>query len=258
VTARVLVTRPAGTWLQLTARFAGTGVVLQMSETTVQVDPIDGRPGDVAIDRLAGYDWLVVTSGRGVAALRARLAARGLTDLPPDLHVAAVGPATAAALSAAGHRVDLVAGEASSDGLYAALARHAAGGARLLIIRPEGAPGSLAAALRAAGGTVDEAPLYRTIASHGAGALADAAIAGAFAAVVFTAPSALDCWLDAAGAQRDDLVSALKRAARVAIGPTTKARLSAAGLPAAATADAPNENAVGDALSRALGVDLLP
>jgi uroporphyrinogen-III synthase len=252
VTARVLVTRPTGTWPALAARFEGTPVLLQMTETTTQVAPIDPRPGDEAIGRLESYEWLVVTSGRGVSALARVLASRGVTGLPPGLRVAVVGPATSRALSRIGARVELVAADASSDGLAASLRPRLTGGARVLVVRPEGAPGHLAAALRSGGALVDEAPLYRTIASAHAGELANAAIAGAFAGVVFTAPSSLNLWLDAAGARRGALVIALTRAARVAIGPTTSARLLSLGLPADATALAPSEEAVGDAIAHAL------
>jgi len=224
----------------------------------MQVEPIDPRPGDEAVGRLDRYDWLVATSGRGVVALVRRLAARGVTGLPPGLRVAAIGPATARALSEIGASVDLVADDASGDGLVASLGPRLARGERVLVVRPEGAPGAFAEALRSAGAKVDEAPLYRTIASERAGELADAAIAGAFAAVVFTAPSSLDLWLDAAGARRAALVGALAWAARVAIGPTTSAHLASLGLPADAVAEAPLEDAIGDAIARALpAFDLL-
>ena len=255
---RVLITRPAGTWPALQARFAGTPIVIQMTETTAQVDPIDARPGDAAVDRLDRYDWLVATSARGVSALSGLLARRGRSGLPAELHVAAVGPATARALAAIGARVDCVAENPSSDGVAAALGPRLFAGARVLLIRPEGAPGPLADALRGGGAVVDEAPLYRTIASGHASALADAAIAGEFAVVVFTAPSAIDLWLEAAGSRRGALASALARAARAAIGPTTAARLSSLGLPAAEVAEAPREEAVGDAIARLVrSIDLL-
>ena len=252
MTARVLVTRPAGTWPALAARFQGTPVLIQMTETATQVEPIDPRPGDEAIGRLGSYDWLVVTSGRAVSALVRRLAARGVAGLPPDLRVAAVGPATAGSLSGIGARVDLVAADPGSDGLAASLGPLLTGGSRVLVVRPEEASSPLALALRAGGAEVDEAPLYRTIASECAGELADAAIAGAFAAVVFTAPSSLSLWLDAVGARRGALVHALARVARVAIGPTTSAYLASLGLPADAVASAPTEDAVGDAIAHAL------
>ena len=119
-------------------------------------------------------------------------------------------------------------------------------------MRPEGAKGVLAAALRTGGVEVDEAPLYRTVAADRAVELADAAIAGAFSAVVFSAPSSLDLWLDAAGARRGALVTGLKAVARVAIGPTTSQHLASLDLPADAVAERPTEDAVGDAIARVL------
>jgi uroporphyrinogen-III synthase len=252
LTRLVLITHRAGTWPGLVARFQGTSVTLQLKETTTQADPIDPRPGDHALRALDGCSWLVVTSARGAAALERRLAAQGTLRLPPKLHVAAVGGATAEALAAIGVRVDLVASESSSAGLAADLSARLTPGARVLVVRPEGAPGPLTGLLAAVGAEVEEAPLYRTIASEHAAGLAAAAIAGAYAAVVFTAPSSLDLWLAAAGERRDALVAALARTARVAIGPTTAARLEAAGLPADAVAETPTELAIGDAIARAL------
>jgi uroporphyrinogen-III synthase len=252
VTARVLITRPAGSWPALTARFEGTPIVLQLTPTTQQVAPDDPGPGDEAIDRLVSYDWLVVTSGHGASALLRALAVRGGVGFPSQTRIAAVGPATARALSGAGFAVALTASDAHSEGLAAKLGPQVQGGARVLVVRPEGMPGTLAATLRAAGAVVDEAPLYRTIASEYAGALADAAIAGAFDSVVFTAPSSLDLWIEAAGARRGALFGALTHLARVAIGPTTAGRLAALGLAAQATAADPSEDAVGDAIEQVL------
>lgn len=252
MTSRVLVTRAAGTWPALTARFRGTPVVLEMAPTTIQVEPLDPRPGDDAIGRLHGYDWLIATSGQGVKALVLRLAARGIPDVPSRIRVAAVGPATARALEGIGLRVELLADDARSEGLVALLGPRLADGARVLLVRPEGVQSLLAAMLRVRGARVDEAPLYRTIVSGGAKDLAEAAIADAFAAVVLTAPSSLDLWLEAAGTRRGALVAALARSRRVAIGPTTAARLAAIGLAADAVADEPSEDAVGDAIARVL------
>jgi uroporphyrinogen-III synthase len=248
VTARVLVTRRAGSWPALAARFQDSPIVLQLTPTTAQVAPVDPRPGDEALDRLDRYDWLVLTSVQGVSALLRGLTSRGETGLPPGVRVAAVGPSTARVLSAAGVEITLVAADANSEGLAASLGPQLKGGARVLVVRPEGAEGMLPAALRSGGAVVDEAPLYRTIASEHAAPLADEAIGGAFAAVVFTAPSALTLWLGAAGARREALVGALTRCARVAIGPTTSARLASLGLSADAVALAPLEDAVGDAI----------
>ena len=251
MTFRVLITHPAGVWPALAARFQDTPVSLQMTETATQLDPVDPGPGDRALSQLASYAWLVVTSARGASALAQRLKAKGVT-LPHGLRVAAVGPATVYGLRAMGIEADVVAEEATGAGLASSLRSRLSEGARVLLIRPEGPPGPpgpLASALAAVGAAVDVAPLYRTVASDHAGALASAAIGGEFAAVVFTAPSSLDRWLDAARDRRAALIAALSKTVRVAIGPTTATHLQEAGLPAQRVAAAPTEAAIGDAIA---------
>jgi uroporphyrinogen III methyltransferase/synthase len=251
VSARVLVTRAAGTWPGLEARFETLPVRLQWDPTTSQVPPLDRAPGDAALAKLPEYDWLVLTSVRGVDALRD-------VPIPRTLRIAAVGPATAEAV---GQRLvsALVADQASSAGLAETLRAVVKPKAKVLIVVPEGSPGVLATTLRGRGVTVDEAPLYRTIASARAQALADQAIAGDFAAVFFTAPSSLTLWLEASGDLKAQLTAALAASARIAIGPTTEAALAKAGLFAAQVAEAPTQEAAGDAIERALrSVNLLP
>jgi uroporphyrinogen-III synthase len=247
VTSLVLVTRAEGSWPELAARFSKTSIRLQFTATTAQVDPLDGRPGDEALHDLDRFSWLVVTSGPGARALSRRLA-----SLPAGLRVAAVGRATAEALASCGFPSRVVAEEESASGLADCLAPLVAAGSRVLVVRPEGPHSDLAARLRSAGALVTEAPLYRTVASTHAVALADDAMASRFAGVAFTAPSTLRLWQQAAGDRGDELMAALRGVRRVAIGRTTAAYLADAGLPADATADSPSEAAVGDAIARAL------
>ena len=251
MSALVLVTRRAQSWPGLVARFRGTPIDIEIAPTTEQVEPRDPRPADEAVARLDRYHWLVLTSGQGVKALNMKLAARGRTGLPPELHVAVVGPATARACEGTGFPVELVAGEAHAAGLASSLQQRMRPDARVLLVRPEGAHGLLAAELRARGALVDEAPLYRTVPSDGAAALAGRALAGSFAGVAFTAPSSLDCWMEAAGQRGEALHEALRALVRVAIGPTTAAHLDSRGLRAQAVADEPGEDAVGDAIEAA-------
>jgi uroporphyrinogen-III synthase len=90
--------------------------------------------GDEPID-VSGYDWVVVTSANGAAELRRRM--QGTPG-----HVAAIGPATAAAFGV----VDLVPDVSTQEGLLAQLPRPAgrvlfaaARGARQLLVRELGA-----------------------------------------------------------------------------------------------------------------------
>jgi uroporphyrinogen III methyltransferase/synthase len=244
------VTRPAGTWPELARRFAGSGIEIEMGPTTVQVEPLDPAPADAALSRLGGYSWIVVTSGQGVKALTLRLAAREATA-PQAARWAAVGPATARALQGTGVRVELVADDPRGEGLAVQLAPRLSARDRVLVVRPEGTPHArLAPALRASGARVDEAPLYRTIASPDAARLADDVVAGRFGAVVWTAPSALHVWLEAAP-DPARLRGTLAGVRRIAIGPTTARALAAEGLPPDEVAEAPEEAQVGDAILRA-------
>ena len=250
---RVLVTRPPGSWPSLTGRFAGTALEIEMGSTTAHVEPLDPRPGDEALARLPSYAWIAVTSGQGVKALTLRLAARG-APVPASARWAAVGPATARALEGTGVRVDLVAEDARGEGLARALAPRLTARERVLVVRPEGAPHALlAAALRAAGARVDEAPLYRTVPSADAPRLVRATIEGRYGAIVWTAPSALTQWLVAAAGEAPRLLGALGALKRIAIGPTTAAALAAEGIPADEIAEAPEETQIGDAILRAAG-----
>jgi uroporphyrinogen-III synthase len=247
---RVLVTRPAGSWPELARRFSGSGIEIEMAATTSQVEPLDAAPGDAALARLAAYSWIVVTSGQGVKALTLKLAARE-AQAPPTARWAAVGPATARALLGTGVRVDLVADDPRGEGLAAQLAPRLTARDRILVVRPEGAAHALlAAALRASGARVDEAPLYRTVPGPDAARLTREAVAGRFGVVAWTAPSALHVWLEVAP-DAPRLREALAAVRRVAIGPTTARALALEGLPADEVAEAPEPAQVGDAILRA-------
>src|SRR5262249_14403177 len=96
---RVLVTRPRG---------QGADMVRQLEELgaagthvpTVEIREIDDpAPMDRAIAGIANYNWLVFTSANGVNAFidRLRQLGRDLRALG-NIHLAAIGPATAEAL----------------------------------------------------------------------------------------------------------------------------------------------------------------
>ncbi len=134
---RVLVTRPRGQERELVARLEAAG------HSTVHCPLIEVEPlGDEPI-QLAGYDWVIVTSANGARELLRRGEGR-----PGRL--AAIGPATAAALGGA----DLVAHVATQEGLLAELPRPAG---RVLVAAAEGARRLLVDELGA-----DFVPLYRT------------------------------------------------------------------------------------------------
>ena len=143
---RVVVTRAREGADRLSGRLRDEGFEV-LECPLVRIEAIDGPP------LLAGaYDWVLLTSARGVDHLLRRLQG----PMPP---VAAIGPGTADALRAHGIEPALVAEVSTQEGLAAAV-RERTGGApgRVLFPAAEGARDELARALGA-----EVVPVYRTV-----------------------------------------------------------------------------------------------
>ena len=155
---RILVTRPAEGADDLAALLTERG----LEPVVVPTVAIDIESTVAAVDRmlatLDGADWLVLTSANGARAIAARL---GDGVLPPGVRVAAVGPATAAALSAAGIGVDHVPDEFLTVAIVDGLGPLA--GSRVVLARADAATPDLRQALAARGADVDDVVAYRTI-----------------------------------------------------------------------------------------------
>ena len=118
------------------------------------------------------YTWLVFTSANGVSICFERLHSIGYDARAiGNVRVAAIGPATAAALACYGVNADLVPDEYIAEGVAAALIEDARQrdelleGKHILLARAEGARKVLVAELREAGAAVDEVAAYRTSAA---------------------------------------------------------------------------------------------
>jgi uroporphyrinogen-III synthase len=185
---------------------------------------------DRALDELAAgrYDWLVVTSVNGVAALRARASARGAGLDVGGARVAAVGPATEAALRDWGVAPDLVPGVATTAALGLAFPP---GSGEVLLARADRANPELGAALRAKGWRTREVVAYHTVP---AAALDQAARrrldGGTVDWVAFTAASTVEGFVRGYGGPPPAGVRV------AAIGPVTADAARAAGMSVAATA----------------------
>jgi uroporphyrinogen-III synthase len=297
---RVVVTRAAGQAGRLVERLRAAGAEV-VELPTVVAEPLADRAAlDAALASLDGYDWLVLTSANGAAALgpphtspkTVRLTSRARADgsplplagtrvrvgaapsrregdegvlasaepaplchpepsegshpspsggYPPEgegtrPRLAAVGPATASALTGLGWPAPWTPSRPNGRALAEELPVRP--GERVLLLRSDLADPALPAALAGRGARVDEVVAYRTVPRPAP--LADPPEADAY---VLMSPSAVD-----------GLVNALGGAARlagktiVAAGPTTAAHLARLGLPAV-QADAPTPDAIVDALA---------
>jgi uroporphyrinogen III methyltransferase/synthase len=155
----VAVTRARAQASGLASRLAGLGAAV-IEAPAIRIVPLDGPPLD-----LRPYDLVCLTSPNGVRLLFSRLYDAGLDARAlAGTHVAAIGPATAAALRACGVVADVVPAERFvAEGLVDALADVPV--SRALVARAAEARDVLVDALRDLGAAVDVVALYKTVAS---------------------------------------------------------------------------------------------
>jgi uroporphyrinogen III methyltransferase/synthase len=157
---RILVTRPAGQADELADMLRARGLTPVVVPTVVIDATSTAAELDAMLESLDGASWLVLTSANGAEALAARLAA-SCQSLPVGLRVAAVGPATADALRAAGVRVDHVPGEYLTVAIAEGLGD--VRGQRIVLARADAATPDLCDALVERGAIVEEVIAYRTV-----------------------------------------------------------------------------------------------
>ncbi len=203
----------------------------------LEVPTIEVRPAETTaeLDRAVGllaagaYDWVVVTSANGVAALRSRVEAAGLDARALGrARVAAVGPATEAGLRTWGITADLVPEVATTAALGEAFPGRPG---RVLLPRADLANPELSEAIAAKGGEPDDVVAYRTIPLDEMGPAARKRLDGGEVDwVAFTAASTVAGFVRSYGGPPPDGVRV------AAIGPVTAGAAEAAGMRVAATA----------------------
>jgi uroporphyrinogen III methyltransferase/synthase len=199
---------------------------------TIEIRPVAATDElDRAVEDLAAgqFDWVVLTSVNGVAAVRARAEASGRGPAALGAaRVAAVGPATEAALRAWGVAPDLVPEVATTAALGHAFP---AGPGAVLLARADLANPELAVILRAKGWETTEVVAYHTVPL---GRLDPAARrrldGGEVDWVAFTASSTVEGFLRGYGGPPPPGVRV------AAIGPVTADTARSAGIPVATTA----------------------
>lgn len=226
---RVLVTRTREQAGALSSRLRALGAEAVELPTIHVAPPEDWAPLDAAIAGLPGTGWIVFTSANGVGHFWERLRAAGLDARAlHGIRLAAIGPATAAALEARGLQPDLVPDEYVAEAVAAGLGE--VRGLRVLLPRADIARPALAGLLREAGAEVVEVSAYRTLRPEIEPATLRALLAGVTVAT-FTSSSTVR---NLAAAARDaglDLPVALAHALIACIGPITAQTAREHGLP---------------------------
>jgi uroporphyrinogen-III synthase len=248
---RVLITRAPHQASALADELRGLGAEPVFLPTIELAEPTSFGPLNEAVAGLSGFDWLIFTSANAVEVFVGRGGRIG-----DGQRVAAIGPATAEALEAAGFRVDLMPAVAIAESLVEALQpflnQEDGRPARFLIVRAEEGREMLPEALREAGAEVTVVAAYRVVIPEGSvdGMRELFGSRGNWPdAITFTSSSTatnLLELLEVAGLELPDEVI------RVSIGPVTSQTLRDAGYPPHAEAKAATIHALAIATVEAL------
>jgi uroporphyrinogen-III synthase/uroporphyrinogen III methyltransferase/synthase len=215
----VVVTRAEASDGPLSAQLRSLGLEVLLWPA-VEVTSTDTVALEQALQKLEEFDWIVFASRNAVTAVITRVSVQ-----PANLHVAAVGRATAQVLRQRGWRVDLVPDEANAGALVSAFAPIAKAGMRVLFPASSRALPTIMKGLMQLGAEVTQVEAYRTEpASLDVASCKSWIDRDAIGAVTFASPSAVVELERALG--KADFERLLKSAAAVAIGPTTARELS--------------------------------
>jgi uroporphyrinogen III methyltransferase / synthase len=159
---RVLITRPRAQAGELVRRLEEQGAIPVLFPTIEIAPSEDSADLDQAIAHLSTYHWVIFTSANGVSAFWARLALLGLGPAQFDgVRVAAIGPATARALSERGVKTDFIPDEYIAEAILPGLGE--VRGQRILLPRADIARRALLDELVHRGALVDEIAAYTTV-----------------------------------------------------------------------------------------------
>ncbi|MFN2617190.1 MAG: uroporphyrinogen-III C-methyltransferase [Thermoleophilaceae bacterium] len=225
----IAVTRARAQASALAARLTALGAeVVEAPAIRIVPRPVDGALVQ-AVERIADYALVCLTSPNGAELLLDALAARGRDARElAGATVAAIGPGTAAALEARGVRADVLPERSVAESLVEALEAVPVEGRRVLVARAAEARDVLPDALRERGAELDVLALYDTLAQPLDDPTREALARATH--VTFTSSSTVRFFLEQAGE--------LPEGARVvSIGPVTSQALRESGLPVDVEAD---------------------
>ena len=216
---------------------------------TIRVEPLPSSPDlDAQIATLWKKEWVVFTSTNGVETFWDKL-----SELRCDARafgpamIAAIGPATVAALKQRGINPDFVPESSVSENVAQGLIERGANRGKVLVVRALETREVIETQLRAAGAEVEVAAVYRTVPDLSNVEATRAAIeAGEVNWVSFTSSSTVRNFVEALGAE---FVAAHRAQFRVAvIGPITAASAREFGLEPDVEAAAASVEALAEAL----------
>lgn len=161
---KIIVTRAAEQAGEFTAKLALRGATVLECPTIRLVEPESWQLLDLAIRELAGYDWLILTSGNAVRFFFQRLETLGLDSRAlAGCRVCAVGPKTAEAFASFGIRADLIPADYKAEGIVDQFSRLDLHDKRILFPRADKAREIIPTELKRMGAHVDSPVAYRNI-----------------------------------------------------------------------------------------------
>ena len=228
----ILVTRERDRSAEMVREIESRGGTAAVVPMIVTGPPPSWEECDAAIGRLDAFALLVFTSVNAVEGFMGRALALGIPQgTLSGARSAAVGSATARALSAYGAPVAVLPDTFSGASLASAIGG-ALRGQRVLLPRGTIARDEVAGALRGEGAVVETVTVYATSAPEGiaAGSFVRRVLSGEFDVLTFASPSAAGNFAALFGA--DELPLVPDRAKIAVIGPSTADAVRALGMPA--------------------------
>ncbi|NLV24411.1 MAG: uroporphyrinogen-III C-methyltransferase [Deltaproteobacteria bacterium] len=232
---KVLVTRAPAQGRGLAELLEERGAETVLCPVIDILPPQDPAPMEAAIDSLAGFDYLLLTSANGVDSFCSFLRA-GNRDARAlaGLALVAVGPKTARSLEAYGLQADLVAADYRAEGVVELLRSRTMAGKRILYPRGDRARQLIPHELESLGATVISPVAYRTVPlEENREEIRDLLCRREIDAVTFTSASTVE---DLAGLVGEDAAELLDGVAIASIGPLTSAAVRRLGLTVVAEA----------------------
>jgi uroporphyrinogen-III synthase len=238
---RIVVTRAAEQAGELARTLEGAGAEVLLLPLVRFVEARDTEALDAVLRDLGNFDWLILASTNAVRFIAERQTAIGFplavntrSAQMRRPRVAAVGPATASAASAAGFSVDMPAACHSGRELAAELLAKLGPrmrGTRVLLPRSNRADDVLPSLLREAGAEVTEVVAYCTVQSGDVDSdVLEEIRRGRVDVIMLTSPSAFHALAELLGSEM--LQRICQQTATVAIGSTTATAIREFGLPA--------------------------